>query len=74
VVTVKIDHHGTYRLPNDEWIRDDDPDRDRKMADRLSGREPGMRSMHGPNGFAQPHLAPDWWREKHGLLSLNNPK
>jgi hypothetical protein len=30
--------------------------------------------MHGPNGFAQPHLAPDWWREKHGLLSLDNPK
>ena len=73
-MTVRRFDHLKLQIPNDEWIRDDDPDRDREMADRLSGSEPGMRSMHGPNRFAQPHLAPDWWREKHGLLSTKKPK
>jgi len=48
----------------EEWIMRDDPDHDRKMADRLAGREPGKRSMLGPYGFAQFDLAPDWWRKR----------
>jgi hypothetical protein len=32
----------------DEWLEDNDPQRDRKMADRLSGREPDQRPRLGP--------------------------
>lgn len=47
-----------------EGIDDDDPDRDRKMHDRITGRELGLRSMNGPHGFAQWDRAPEWWRKK----------
>lgn len=45
-------------------IHDDDPERDRKMHDRLTGREPGLQSMLGPYGFAQWDRAPAWWRDQ----------
>jgi len=45
-------------------IPDDDPERDRKMRDRLSGREHGLESMGGPYGFAQWDRAPAWWRDR----------
>lgn len=43
-----------------EWITDDDPDRDRKIALRLSGREPDKRPMLGPT--------PQWLNENPWAL------
>lgn len=56
--------HDRGCIPLSEYIADDDPQRDQKMADRIAGRNPKTKSMHGPNRFAQTHLAPDWWHRQ----------
>jgi hypothetical protein len=62
--------HGS---PYGEFIADDDPRASEKIAARIAGTAPDMRSMHGPNRFAQPEFAPEWWHRAQRRAGRNEP-